>query len=120
MAMRTPTTDDLYTYMARVVRVIDGDTVVLDLDLGCDIWLRSQHCRLYGINSAEKTGKTKEAGLAAKGHLESLLLGHEYVLVRTTYDRHCKFGRLLVTLFVGEDSVNDEMVEDGFAEVMKE
>jgi endonuclease YncB( thermonuclease family) len=116
MGVKPPTTDDLYVYLARVDRVVDGDTVVADIDMGCDMWLRDQHCRLSRINAPEKTGKSKEEGLAAKEHLESLLRGHEYVLVRTEYDRHCKFGRLLVDIFVNGESVNDEMIEDGFAE----
>jgi endonuclease YncB( thermonuclease family) len=110
-----PSMDDLYTYLARIERTIDGDTVVISIDLGCDVWLLHQHCRLTGINAPEKTGETKERGLASKEHLEALLKGHETVLVRTTYDRKCTFGRLLVELFVGEYSINEEMVEDNFA-----
>ena len=113
---KSPTADDRYVYSARIDRVIDGDTVVASLDLGCDVWLLKQHCRLTGINAPEKTGSSKVLGLASKEHLEALLKGHDTVLVRTTYDQKCTFGRLLVELFVGEDSVNDEMVEDGFAE----
>mgnify|MGYP001401598590 FL=1 len=113
---KPPTTDDLYVYLARIERVVDGDTVVASLDLGCDVWLLHQHCRLSGINAPEKTGGTKASGLASKEHLEALLKGHDTVLVRTTLDKKCTFGRLLVELFVHEDSVNDEMVEDSFAE----
>lgn len=113
--VKPPTMDDLYVYLARIERVVDGDTVVASLDLGCDVWLLNQHCRLLGINAPEKTGDTKALGVASKEHLESLLKGHEYVLVRTTLDKKCTFGRLLVELFVGTYNVNDEMVEDGFA-----
>lgn len=113
---RPITIDDLYVYLARIVRVIDGDTIVLDLDLGCEVWLLNQHCRLLGINAPEKTGGTKANGIASKEHLESLLKGHDTVVVRTIYDKKCTFGRLLVELFVHEDSVNEEMVEDNFAE----
>ena len=112
---KMPSMDDLYVYLARVERVIDGDTVEISISLGCDVWLLHQHCRLSGINAPEKTGETKALGIASKEHLESLLKGHDTVLVRTTYDRKCTFGRLLVELFVGTYSVNEEMVEDNFA-----
>lgn len=111
-----PTTDDLYVYLARIKRVVDGDTLVLDLDLGCEVWLLNQHCRLSKIDAPEKTGGTKEAGLLAKQHLEQLLKEHEYALVKTEYDQHCTFGRLLVELFVGEVSLNEQMIQDGYAE----
>ena len=107
---------NLYIYRTRVERVIDGDTVVVSIDLGCDVWLLNQHCRLSGINAPEKTGETKALGIASKEHLESLLKGHETVLVRTTYDKKCTFGRLLVELFVDGTSVNEEMIKGHFAE----
>ena len=43
----------LYTYKANIVRVIDGDTVVADIDLGFDVWLRKEHLRLVGIDAPE-------------------------------------------------------------------
>jgi micrococcal nuclease len=112
---KPPRDEDLYVYLASVERVIDGDTVILSIDLGLDVWMRGQHCRLLGINAPEKTGGTREEGLAAKEHLEKLLQGYEHILVRTHYDKHCTFGRLLVELYATDDCINDEMVEDGFA-----
>lgn len=113
--LRAPTTDDLYCYLAKVERIVDGDTIVASIDLGCDVWLLHQHCRLSHINAPEKTGASKEEGLRSTEHLEYLLKGHDTVLIRTEYDRHCTFGRLLVELFIEEDSLNEQMVEDGHA-----
>ena len=115
---RVVTEQDLYVYRAHLVRVIDGDTVVVDLDLGCDVWLRQQHCRLTGINAPEKIKPTREQGLAAKEHLEQLLGGHERFVVTTNYDRRCTFSRLLVTIWVEGVNVNQRMVADRFAEPM--
>lgn len=47
----------LYTYRAEIVRVIDGDTVVADIDLGFDVWLRDEHLRLDGIDAPEKNNE---------------------------------------------------------------
>ena len=47
-----------YLYKATVVRVIDGDSVVFDVDCGFDITLKNQNCRLYAIDAAETRGGT--------------------------------------------------------------
>ncbi len=43
----------LYYYRAKVLRVIDGDTMDVDLDLGFDVVLAKQRVRLYGIDTPE-------------------------------------------------------------------
>lgn len=95
----------MYTYHANVVRVIDGDTLVLDIDLGCHIWLRGEHCRLFGIDTAEVRTRNpwhKAHGLAAKAFVEDLLPRGRKVRVRTHLDRSGKYGRLLVDVDVPE------------------
>lgn len=47
----------MYQYKAIISRVIDGDTAVLDVDLGFNIWLKDIHFRFYGINAPEKVDK---------------------------------------------------------------
>ena len=47
-----PTECDLYTYRATVTRVIDGDTVVADIDLGFRTWRHGERLRLYGIDAS--------------------------------------------------------------------
>lgn len=51
----------LYTYSAQCVRVIDADTVVLDVDLGFGVWLRGQSFRVLGINARERRTPGGEA-----------------------------------------------------------
>jgi len=116
---RKPSLEDRYTYLARVVRVIDGDTVSLDIDLGCGTWLRGEHCRLYGIDTPETRGGTAEekiAGHKATMHLEHLLSDVNPLLIRTHQDRKGKWGRWLVELFDSDgNSINARMIRDGFA-----
>lgn len=75
--------DPPYTYSAFVVRVIDGDTVVLDVDLGFGIWLRNQSFRLTGCNAIERS---KPGGKEAKANLIALLPAGTAVLLRSIQD----------------------------------
>lgn len=59
----------LYEYRADTRRVVDGDTVDVDIDLGFNVWLRNERLRLYGIDTPELKGANKAAGLAAKNAL---------------------------------------------------
>lgn len=90
----------MYEYKAKVINVVDGDTLDLDLDLGFDTHIvggDNGRIRLYGINTPEKTGATKEAGLKAKAFVEAAVLG-KYVTVQTMKDKNEKFGRILGTI----------------------
>ena len=108
-----------YTYRAELVRVIDGDTVVLDIDLGFETWIRDQSIRLYGIDTPEITGEEKEEGLAVKSWLEERLYGQEIVL-QSIQDKKGKFGRWLGVLFIDGKSVNDELLSSGKAQPLGE
>lgn len=59
-----------YVYNATLKRVIDGDTIVLDVDLGFDTWRLGQSFRLLGCNAQEHN---RPGGAEAKAHLTQLL-----------------------------------------------
>ena len=66
---------DLFYYSATLVRVIDGDTIDVDIDLGFSVWLHKQRIRLAGIDTPESRTRNKEEkvlGLAAKDRLKEL------------------------------------------------
>lgn len=113
--MRAPTADDCYVYAVELVRVIDGDTVVLDIDLGCESWLRGQHCRLLGINAPEPHGETRNAGIQSGLELARILSRTRELLVRTHFDKKGSFRRLLVELWADGCNVNEELVRSGHA-----
>jgi micrococcal nuclease len=114
----------MYEYRATLLRVVDGDTVHLAVDLGFDVTLNITG-RLHGINTPEMN---TEAGHAARGYLLDLIgpaepgvwLGR--LLVHTVKDRREKYGRYLVTLWRdGEDtdqapSINQRLVGAGHAQ----
>jgi micrococcal nuclease len=65
----------MYHYKAKLVRVIDGDTIDVDIDLGFDVWLKRQRIRLAGIDAPESRTRNKAEkvlGLAAKARLTEL------------------------------------------------
>ena len=62
----------MYEYKCKIRKVVDGDTVDVDIDLGFGVWLRKQRVRLVGIDTPESRTKDleeKKYGLAAKEFL---------------------------------------------------
>ena len=108
----------MYQYkIKKIHRIIDGDTVDVDISLGFNITI-FQRVRLKGINTAEtktKDLKEKAEGLLAKEWLEKELSKPGEWIIETTKDD--KYGRILGTLYlVGEPvTVNERMVNDGIA-----
>lgn len=91
----------MYEYRVKVLKVVDGDTVDVDIDLGFGVWIRGERVRIMGIDTPEsRTANEVEKlfGLAAKKRLEELL--GEYSVLRTQVakdgtDMKGKFGRIL-------------------------
>lgn len=109
--------DYMYNYKAVVTRVVDGDTVIVDIDLGFGVWLKEQSVRLAKINTPEIKGSTRVAGIAAKDFLSKLIL-NKWVQIRTEKGQE-KYGRWLATILLEEDGnlieINSRMVTEGFA-----
>jgi len=104
-----------YEYEATLARVIDGDTVVLKVDLGFKIEFEVTFM-LLGIDAPEREAATMEAGNAAKEYLIQLLTSHP-LKIETLKDKKDKYGRYLVTLYTDSStvSINEEMVKAGHA-----
>lgn len=105
------------TELLNVVKVIDGDTIIVRDSSGNDV-----HVRLIGINSPEprdfKHRKKEPMGKEASAFANKLM---QSGLVRLEFDveRHDKYGRTLAYVFTDKGVfVNDSMVKAGFAEVM--
>jgi micrococcal nuclease len=109
----------MYQYkIKKINRVIDGDTVDLDIDLGFGITIK-QRVRLKGINAAETrtlNAEEKDKGLAAKEWLKKELSREGEWVIETT--KEDKYGRMLGTLyFVGDPvTVNERMLNEGIAQ----
>ena len=95
----------MYEYRCKVDRVIDGDTVDIDIDLGFGVWLKGERVRLYGIDTPESRtsdAEEKKYGLVAKAFVQQHLpKGGKSTLI-THKDAVGKYGRIL-----GEFRVHD-------------
>ena len=108
----------MYEYRCVVTRVVDGDTVDIDIDLGFGVWLRKQRVRMYGIDTPESRTKDleeKKYGLAAKDFLTGMLYDEAGITLKTHKDGKGKFGRILGefwrTTNFADKSINDYMIE---------
>tara|TARA_R110001632_G_scaffold7932_4_gene31212 strand:+ start:1122 stop:1529 length:408 start_codon:yes stop_codon:yes gene_type:complete len=107
----------VYDYQCTIVRVVDGDTVDVDIDLGFDTWRRSERIRLYGVDTPEcrtLDAEEKAAGLLAKEFVEDALhVGGTY---RLQTKEKGKFGRYLGTIYLTDDtSINAALVTEHLA-----
>jgi endonuclease YncB( thermonuclease family) len=109
----------LYHYAAIVVRVIDGDTIVLHWSLGGEIWQHNVHFRLARINAPDARKEGPEAAHAATEYLRSLFPVGAKIFIRTIKDTQEKYGRYLIELTAEQDgqwvNVNDLLVLAGHA-----
>ena len=103
-----------YCYKAKCVKVYDGDTITLDIDLGFNLKMLSQKVRLLGINTPEIRGKAKKAGLVSRDRLRELIDGKDVVML-SHKDRTGKYGRWLATIYVGYLNVNQLLIDEGLA-----
>jgi micrococcal nuclease len=116
----------MYEYKVKIKKVVDGDTIDVDIDLGFGVWLHKERVRLHGIDTPESRTRDKEEkkyGLAAKEYLkEKLKTGQP--LLRSFGNG--KFGRILGELWIIEESsdvpgmevktnINQMMIEDHHA-----
>ena len=110
----------MYEYNAKLVRVIDGDTIDALIDLGFDVWVKNR-IRLYGINTPEvrtRDLQEKKAGIRSKERLEEILdtVEGKFILLSKGIG---KYGRCLGELLIGEFGeihVNNQLLHEGHAE----
>ncbi len=108
----------MYEYWGRIKRVIDGDTVEAEIDLGFHVTF-TVTLRLAGINAPETKGAERSRGLAATRFLDTLINdltgGTRELTVRTQKDVTEKYGRYLAILIAGDMNLSDRMLADGHA-----
>lgn len=111
----------MYEYRVKqVLRVVDGDTIDVDIDLGFDISFTSR-VRLAGIDTPESRTtdkREKVLGLEVKQRLKEILSKSSSLVIRTEKpDSTEKYGRILGWLFIdgAEKSINEGLIADGYA-----
>jgi len=109
----------MYEYKCKIIKVIDGDTTDVDIDLGFGVWLKKQRIRFFGIDTPESRTRDleeKKYGLAAKEYVKSHLpLGSIQTLV-TVKDGKGKYGRILGQFRMEDGSIlNEKMISEHHA-----
>ena len=107
----------MFEYKCKLVRVVDGDTVDVDIDLGFGVWLRKQRIRLYGIDTPESRTSDpieKVYGNAAKDFLIKWT-GAGELRIKTHKDAKGKFGRILGELWTFDTNINQTLVDNHHA-----
>ena len=111
----------MFTYQATILRIVDGDTVDVDIDLGFGMWMHKERVRMMGIDTPESRTRDKvekKFGLASKAMLKRVL-GKTTVLKTTInkkgVDMKGKFGRVLGDFLIEDKSVATIMCETGHA-----
>jgi micrococcal nuclease len=106
----------MYEYNAKILRIVDGDTIDVDIDLGFGVWIHKERVRLEGIDTPESRTKDleeKKFGLLSKEYVRGLLpVGSIVKLVCKSYDSKGKFGRILGDIQLKETRmIGREIVE---------
>ena len=119
--MPIQTLNTLYQYRVKeILKVVDGDTVDVIIDLGFDVFLEKR-VRMAGINAPESRTRDleeKAKGLKTKAWLIEKFNTDEQIIIETSLDnQYGKFGRVLGTFYIGDAllSVNLEMLTEGLA-----
>ena len=113
----------MFEYFCKVTRVVDGDTIDVEVDLGFDIIHRAR-VRMMGIDTPESRTRNKAEkvlGLASKARLKELLTNRR-VRLETSKEGKGKFGRILATVWTSDKkgveeylNINEKLIEEGHA-----
>jgi len=113
----------MYEYRAKLLKVVDGDTVDIDIDLGFGIWMKDERVRIAGIDTPESRTSDKVEkvfGMAAKNRVKELL--EKDIVLKTTAakdgeDMKGKFGRILGDFYVESEGklLTEILLEEGHA-----
>ena len=115
----------MYEYRCKILRVVDGDTVDVDIDLGFGMWMHKERVRMMGIDTPESRTRDKvekKFGLASKQFVKDLMpVGSKQVLKtqidRSGEDKKGKFGRILGDFLIDGKKLTETMIKEGYGVV---
>ena len=123
--MQPPNRKSCYNFrVTEVVKVLDGDTIDVIIDLGFDLY-KKERVRIAGVDTPEKrTRDLEEKALGEdatnwlKEQLDGAISGEDDLVIRTELVGGMgKYGRLLGWLYIGDEteSINERMIQQGYA-----
>jgi|TARA_B100000925_G_scaffold263795_1_gene221920 micrococcal nuclease len=105
----------MYEYNCRITKIIDGDTVDVDIDLGFNQWFCNQRIRLHGIDTPESRTRDleeKKYGLRAKKFVEDFIpVGSSAIIETKKRQKGDKYGRYLGDFRVGNKRLCEELLK---------
>ena len=111
----------MYEYKVNIIKVVDGDTVDVDIDLGFGMWIKDERVRMMGIDTPESRTRDKvekKFGLASKEKLKSIL-GKKAILKtqvnKKGEDMKGKFGRILGDFIIDNKMATQILIDEGYA-----
>jgi len=107
-----------YWYKAKLIRVVDGDTVDLEVSLGFNAYLKERF-RVAGVNTPEIFGVKKNTesymlGIKAKQFAEDFLENGD-ILIRTEKDKKGKYGRYIAHIYIEDKNLSNSLIDAGLA-----
>jgi len=94
-----------YQYPALVISVYDGDTITVNIDLGFGVELKKQKIRLYGINTPEVRGSSRDLGIISRDYVREKIL-NKNIMLQSIKDKKGKYGRWLGIVLIGDEKLN--------------
>lgn len=108
----------MYEYRCKILRVVDGDTVDVDIDLGFGVWIHKERVRIMGIDTPESRTRDLEEkafGIAAKEHVKYMMPIGSAQIIKTEKDKTGKFGRILGDFLIEGKRMSEIMIENNHA-----
>ena len=108
----------MHEYKCKILRIVDGDTVDVDIDLGFGVWLHKERVRMMGIDTHESRTSDKEEKVYCmlyKNFVKDTLPIGSMQILRTHKDKTGKFGRILGDFLIENKSLGDIMVDKSLA-----
>ena len=111
----------MYEYKAKLLRIIDGDTIDCVIDLGFNVRIK-ERIRLKGIDTPEirtRDLEEKERGFAAKDRVHEAFKYSDEFTVITEIDKKGKYGRIIGTIMLPDRkvSLNQMLLDEGYAKI---
>ena len=115
IALWTVTTSFYRFYPSEVISIYDGDTITVEINLGFGI-SKTERLRLYGLDAPEMRGVEKPEGIISRDALRKKILGKQVRIETLKNDKKGKYGRIIATIWLGDENINNWMVQNDYAE----
>ena len=107
----------MFEYKCEVIKVVDGDTVDVNIDVGFSIFHKAR-VRMYGMDTPESRTRDldeKARGLISKQFILDKVANAKEIIIKTQKDGKGKFGRVLGKIFIDGENINQSMIDQSLA-----